>query len=144
MSFLCLNSVTALVWMCHRCSKNHKITRLHERCLKIINCDKNFFEELLNKDGSVTIHKLNLQFLAIEKFKVAKNSAPPIVYKIFQKNEQNIYNLRNTTEFNIPLVKTVYNSLDILSYLGPKGWIILPVEYKETESPLKLKTKIKR
>ena len=40
-------------------------------------------------------------------FKVAKNSAPTIFYKVFQKIDRHICNLRNITEFNIPLVKTV-------------------------------------
>ena len=55
----------------------------------------------------VMIHKRILQFLAIKMFKVAKISAPTISYEIFPKNEQNIYNLRNKTKFNILLVKTV-------------------------------------
>ena len=52
-----------LLWMCHRRSINPKINRLHERCLRIIYCDKSStFQELLDEDGSVTIHKQNLQF----------------------------------------------------------------------------------
>ena len=87
---------------------NHKIKRLYERCLRIKYCDKNFtFEELLNGEGSVMIHKRNLQLLAIEVFKVAKKSAPIIFHEIFQKNEQNIYYLSNKTEFKTPSVKTV-------------------------------------
>ena len=32
-----------------------------------------FFEEFLDKEGSVTMHKRNLQILATEMFKVYKN-----------------------------------------------------------------------
>ena len=56
---------------------------------------------------------------------------------------KNIYNLRNSNEFNISLVKTVYNGLESLSYLGPKVWSMLPVERREIESLLEFKTKIK-
>ena len=83
--------------------------------------------KLLDEDGSVTIHKQNLQFLAIEMFKVLENSAPTNFYEIIQKNEQNIYYLRNTTEFKIPFVKTVYNELESLSHLGHKVWNMLSV-----------------
>ena len=49
-------------------------------------CDKHStFKESLDEDGSVAIHKQNLEFLAIEMFKVAKNSAPTIFYKILKK-----------------------------------------------------------
>ena len=122
------------VWICHRRSKDHKINGLHENCLIIIYCDKNpTFEKLVDEDGSITIHKRNLKFLAIEVFKVAKNSAPTTFYTIFQKIEQNIYNLRNTTEFHIPLPKTVYNGPAGLTYLGRKAWNMLSLEYKKNE-----------
>ena len=49
-------------------------------------CDKHStFKKLLDEDGSVAIHKPNLEFLAIEMFTVAKSSAPTIFYKILKK-----------------------------------------------------------
>ena len=43
---------------------------LHERCLRIIyNNRQSPFDELLNKDSSVSIHIRNIQRLAIEMFK---------------------------------------------------------------------------
>ena len=60
-----------LIWMCHSCENNRKINRLHERCLRIVYNDYiSTFENLLNQDGSVSIHNKNLQTLAIEMFKV--------------------------------------------------------------------------
>ena len=65
--------------------------------LRTIYCDKNStFDKSLDEVGSVTMHEQSLQFLEIEMFKVAKNSAPTIFYEIFKKNEQNICYLRNT------------------------------------------------
>ena len=63
---------------------NNRINRLHEKCFRIVYSDKtSFFEELLDKDGSVTIHIRNLQVLATEMFKVYRNLLPNIVAEIF-------------------------------------------------------------
>ena len=48
---------------------NNKINRLYEKYLRIVYSDKtSSFEELLNKDRSITIHTRNLQALATEMF----------------------------------------------------------------------------
>ena len=42
----------------------YKIKHLYERCLRLTYCDKNSpYEELLEKDGSVSIHHGNLAIL---------------------------------------------------------------------------------
>ena len=70
-----------LVWMCHSRELNNKINRVHERCLHLIYNDKiSTFQELLDKDRSITIHQRNLQRLAIEMFKAVKG----ISLKCFQ------------------------------------------------------------
>ena len=49
-------SYCPLVWICHSRINNVKISRLHERCLRIIyNDETSSFENLLEKDGSVSI-----------------------------------------------------------------------------------------
>ena len=63
----------SLIWMCHSRKLYHKINRLHEKRLCIIYNDKtSSYEELLSKDGSVSMHHKNLQKLVIEIYKVAK------------------------------------------------------------------------
>ena len=85
--------------MCHSRLINNKINRLHETYLRIIYSDKSStFEELLEKDGSVTVHFRNIQKLAIEMFKVFKNLSPPIISDLFEVRENN-YNLRITVTF---------------------------------------------
>ena len=66
-----------LIWMCHNRRHKNKINRLHERLLRLICNDKrSSFEDLLERDNSVSVHHKNLQALAIEMFKVhSKTSA---------------------------------------------------------------------
>ena len=98
-----------LVWMCHSRSMNSKTSRLNETCLHIIYNDKSSsFEELLEKDKSVTIHVKHIQKLATEMFKVFKNLSPPIVANLFEVR-QNDYNLKHRSYFSIPNVKSVYH-----------------------------------
>ena len=69
-----------LVWMCHNRTNNSKKNLLYERCLRLIyNDKKSSFEDLLEKDRSVSIHHRNLRTLAAELFKVFK------VYLFLQK-----------------------------------------------------------
>ena len=59
-----------LIWMVHSRALNNKINRIHERALKIVYSDYNsFFNELLDKDVSLTIHQRNVQSLATENYK---------------------------------------------------------------------------
>ena len=71
--FISQSSYCPLVWMFHSCGKNNNINRIHERCLRIFyNDKKSTFYEFLEKDGSVSVHKQNLIFLAWEMFKLKK------------------------------------------------------------------------
>ena len=91
-----------LVWMCCNRSLNTKINRLHERCLRIVyNDKKSNFNELLVKDGSVSIHHQNLQKLAVEMFKVSTGLSPEIVNESFQFKEQIPCELRQVSQFQI-------------------------------------------
>ena len=47
-----------LIWMCHSRENNRKINWFHEKCLRAIyNGKQLLFNELLQKDGSVSIHE---------------------------------------------------------------------------------------
>ena len=60
-----------IIRMFHSRCLNNKINRLHERCIKMIYNDKiSNFEELLNKDKSVSIHHNNIHALAIEMYNI--------------------------------------------------------------------------
>ena len=131
--------------MFHNRGKNNKINRICERCLEIIyNDKKSTFYELLEKDGSVSIHKRNLRFLACEMFKLKRDMAPELIKELILPNRQRRYELRNNPDFAVPIVKSVHKGLESLSYLGPKIWELLPLEIKETETFSQFKAKIKK
>ena len=60
-----------LIWMLHSRCNNNKIKHLHERYLRLMYCTKaSSYEELLEKDGSVSLHDSSIKNLAIEMYKV--------------------------------------------------------------------------
>ena len=70
--------------MLHSRSNNNKIKHLHERCLRFIyNDKKSSYEELLIKDGTISIHHRKIQTLATEMFKVKNEIFPENICDIF-------------------------------------------------------------
>ena len=66
---------------------NNEINSLHYRALhRVHNDNVSSFEDLLQKDGSLTIHQQNLPSLTVEIFEVIKNIAPPPMSDIFTKS----------------------------------------------------------
>ena len=103
--------------------------------LKIFFCDKTpDFSELLEKDGSVSIHYQNIRQLANEMFKVSKGLCLQIVKGLFQFRNEIPYNLRQRSQFHILPVRTVFNGTDSIKFLGNKIWDLIPDEIKELES----------
>ena len=60
------------------------------------------FNDLLVKDGSVSIHHQNLQKLAVEMFKVSRGLSHRIISKLFPVREQIPYKLKQWRLFQIP------------------------------------------
>ena len=124
---------------------NNKINRRHERCLRIVYNDKqSSFNELLEKDGSVSIHMRNIQILATEMYKLVNNLSPPIMNRVFKLNSDIPYNLRQISQFSTSSVKSVYHGTESISYLGPQIWDILPDDYKTIQNLDTFKIKIKK
>ena len=133
-----------LIWMFHSRTLNTKINYLHERALRIIYKDTTLtFEELLEKDDSVTIHDRNLQKLAIEMFKIKNHLSPNPVLELFRERSID-YQLRNERCWELPRVNTVNFGKESLTYRGILTWNLLPNDLKQTESLSSFRTKIKQ
>ena len=134
-----------VIWMNHSRGLNNKINRLHERCLRIIYNDKcSNFEELLNKDNSVSVHHHNIQALAIELYKVVNDMSPEVISKVFQVKDTLSYNLRNNSQFLTYAIHSVYNGTESASYLGLKIWEQIPAKIRNKESLDSFKREIKK
>ena len=131
-----------LVWMyCHSRKLNNRINVVHERGLRMVyEYYTSTFEELLKKDGSVTIHHRNIQLVAVAMFKVRNGICPEIMKDLFQLNEGPNGKIR----FLIPKVNSEYMGKLSLRYFGPVVWeIMLPDAYKEIKVLSKFKEDIK-
>ena len=100
------------------------------------------FQQLLEKDNSITIHDRILQKLTVEMYKV-KNHLSLLPVQDILKQQGNTPSLRNDKCWKIPQVRTVNNGIETIRYRGPKIWDLPPNEIKESKSLIEFKTKIK-
>ena len=135
----------SLVWMCCNKSLNTKMNRLHGQCLRISYNDKETnFNELISKDGSVSIYHQNLQKFAGEIFDFSRALRPEIVNELLQFREPILYELRRRSQFQIPFVHLVFSGTESLKFLGSKIWALVPNEMKQSESLKKSRNAIKQ
>ena len=102
------------------------------------------FNELLEKDSSVSIHMKNIQILSTEMYKLVNNLSPPIMNRAVKLNIDSRYNLRQISQFSRSLVESGSPGTESISYLGPKIWDILPDDYKTIQNLDTFKIKIKK
>ena len=102
-------SYCPLIWMFHIRRLNNKINSKYERGLRITYQDNtSIFQELLNKDNSVSMHHRNLQGLATEMSKIHRGLSPEILRETFVP-KTSLYNLRRNDTFEKRKVHSVYN-----------------------------------
>ena len=88
-----------VTWMCHSRESNRKIKRLYKMCLRTIYNDKHSsFNELLEKDGSVSIHEQNLRVLATEMYKISNDLSMLLMKDTFPMT-RNSYILKQNSYF---------------------------------------------
>ena len=130
-----------LLMFCSR-ALNDRINRIQERALRLVYLDyTSSFEELLEKDNSVTIHQRNIRLLAIEMFKAARGLGPEIMREIFVLNN----NPRSERSFQRPSVKSVHNGKNSICYFGPIVWDdMVPEKLKSIQTMEEFKAEIKK
>ena len=117
----------SLIWMFHSIGLNNKINRIHERALRITYKDKSStFQELLEKDNSVSIHHRNIQKLAIEIYKVLHGFSPPILNDIFVPVSRPYNFCRNDT-LQRRRVNSVRHGQNLFRFLEQRYGILYPV-----------------
>ena len=133
-----------LIWMFHSRGLNNKINRIHERALRITYKDKSStFQELLEKDNSVSIHHRNVQKLAIEIYKVLHGFSPPILNDIFVPVSRP-FNFRWNDALQKRRVNSVRHGTESTSFLGPKICDLEPSDIRLSQSLGIFKRKIKK
>ena len=115
----------SLVWVYHSRILNKRINNIHPRALRIVYQDKkSSFEELLQKDNSVTVHMKNLQYLATKIFRVKSGLSPIIMNEVFDFQENESHNLGSGIHLASRNMHTAHFGTDTISNLGPKLNII--------------------
>ena len=89
----------------------------------------------VERDGSVSIHKRNLQVQVTEMFEIDGG----ISLKAEHPN-----NLRCISQFCAPLVTTVFHGTEGISFFGPKIWSLLPENVENIDSLENFKILIKK
>ena len=133
-----------LTWMFHSRKLHNRINDLHYRALRLIYKESSMtFYELLEKDGSVTIHHRNIHKLGIELYKIKNNLSPITMHEIFPDRNYIGPEIRSQKDFALPRINSVKNGQDSLRFLGPKIWEIIPTSIKNAGSLSIFKNKIK-
>ena len=84
-----------------------------------------------------------MQALATEMFKIHRGLSPDFLRETFVP-KISLYNLRWNNTFERRQVHSVYYGTESLSFLGPKSWYLVPLEFKQLGSLEVFKLKIKK
>ena len=135
-----------LTWMFHSRKCNNKINNLHERALRIVYDDyTSSLNELLDRDGSFSVHHNSIQTLAIEIYKVMHNLSKGIILnEIFTARNYNGPCLRTQSKLQQPHVNSVNNGENSLRFFCPIVWNILPTSIKNVDSLHNFKRLVKK
>ena len=113
--------------------------------MRIVHNDYSYtFEDLPNKNKSVTIHQRNLHQLATEIFEVKIEIAPITMNKIFTFIKNNTYDLRSGMYLSRVNVHSTQYDMESTGNLGAKIWNLAPVHMKDLKIISTFKNQIKK
>ena len=131
--------------MCCNRSLNYTKLRLNETRLRIVhNNRKSSFDELLDKDESVSLHHHNIQKLGIQRVKVFTGENPQTVNEIFRIRNEASYELTQRSSFHIPSANTVFSGKEYIRFVGLKIRELIPNDIKCLQNLRGVKTAIKK
>ena len=123
-------SYCPLIWMFSSRTSNNLINRIPERSLRTVyNDTSSTFQELLQRNKSVSTHHKNIQNLTTEVFKVVNKICLPIM-KTFFDFKENRHNIRKFQEMRRQKVRTVQYALEAALYRAPQLWSVFPADLK--------------
>ena len=130
--------------MCHSRTLNNRIDNIRLRALRIVYQDKkSSFEELLQKDNSVSVYMKHLQHLTTEIFKFKTSLSPIIMNEVFNFQENESYNLRSRIHLASRNMHTAHFETNTISSLAPKLWKLISDKIKHALTLTAFKAKIK-
>ena len=133
-----------LIWIFHSGGLNNKIARIHQRALRITYKDKSStFQELLEKDNSVSVLHRNVQKLTIEIYKNVHGFFLPTLKDLFVPVACPYHFHRNDT-LQRRRVNSVRHCTESILFLGPKIWDLVPSDIKLLQSLSIFKRELKK
>ena len=88
----------SLIWMFCQKTLHLKIKEIHHKTLRITHQSNTSYRDLLECNGSISIHQGHLQFLLTEIYKITVTTNPRFMWDFFR--ERNVlYNLRKGVAF---------------------------------------------
>ena len=133
-----------LIWMLHFRTSNNKINRLHERALRMFTLIINhhlipFWKRMALFQSIIEIFKVQLL-----KYINIVTASLQLLRATLQLNQPPTYNLRTCQELYSRNPKTVGYGTEIMSFLAPKIWAIVPQNIKNCTSLSSFKINIRK
>ena len=119
---------------CNKTLQN-KINAVHIRALRTVTrCFDCSFDELLSREGALSIHQRSWKVLLSEIYKsMYVTYQPEIVQSMFEMKVPS-HNLRNSSLLHLPPTKSVRHGMNSFVFRGCQLWNSLQVSFKDTGS----------
>ena len=137
-------SYAPLVWIMHSKSAEKKNNKIHTKFLRLLHDDyESNFRELLDKEGTYTIHEINIQKLLTEMFKAKNKAGPSLLADIFPDSNYNGPTLRKPKDFMKQNIETQKYGERSLNFFGTTLWKQLPEKIRTLNTLEEFKREIK-
>ena len=105
---------------------------------------KSRFDEMLNKDGTGSIHHQIIQELVMEMFEFVKGRNSEILREMLRVSNEGFYELWQRTFFHIPSTNTELSDTETVRFPSPKIRDLILNQTKHLENVVNFKITIKK